>query len=91
MNIFRPLVFSLSLLLSAISYAGAVNINTADAETIAQAMNGVGIKKAQDIVAYRTKNGAFKSLEDLSKVKGIGNKTVLKNREKLTVEAVSGK
>ncbi len=59
----------------------AVNINTADASAIAQELNGVGTKKAQAIVNYRETNGRFKTVESLTQVKGIGLKTVEKNRE----------
>lgn len=61
-----------------------VNINTASAEMLA-ALNGVGDKKAADIVAYRTTNGKFNKVEDLLNVKGIGEKTLEKNRPMLTV------
>ena len=57
------------------------NINAADAETIADLMKGVGPKKAQAIVEYRTANGEFDSLESLLAVKGIGNATISKNKE----------
>jgi competence protein ComEA len=60
-----------------------VNINTADAETLAQALNGVGEAKAEAIVAWREANGSFTSLEQLTEVKGIGAATLEKNRHKL--------
>jgi competence protein ComEA len=60
--------------------ATPVNVNTADAASIAAALHGIGLKKAQDIVADRQKNGAFKSLEDLGRVKGVGDKTLAKNK-----------
>ena len=56
--------------------AEPVNINKANAETIAESLKGIGIVKAKEIVKYRKKNGPFKSLADLSNVKGIGEKTV---------------
>jgi competence protein ComEA len=59
----------------------AVNVNTADAAAIAQELNGVGVKKAQAIVNYREENGQFKTIESLTEVKGIGIKTVEKNRD----------
>ncbi|MBQ0724773.1 MAG: helix-hairpin-helix domain-containing protein [Cycloclasticus sp.] len=61
----------------------AVNVNTAPAEEISKQLNGVGAAKAEAIVTYRTQNGAFKTLEDLSKVKGIGAATLDKNRENI--------
>lgn len=62
-----------------------VNINTADASTLALALDGVGMAKAQDIVAYREKNGDFKSVEQLAEVKGIGAATIARNRDKVIV------
>ncbi|NIM27100.1 MAG: hypothetical protein GTO67_10950 [Gammaproteobacteria bacterium] len=69
-----------------VNAAEPVNINTADAETLASAINGVGLKKAREIVAYRRQNGAFASVDDLTKVNGIGARTVETSRERLTVE-----
>ena len=66
--------------------AQPVNINTADAPTLATALRGVGDSKAEAIVAYREANGAFKTADDLAKVKGIGEKTVELNREFILVE-----
>ena len=56
--------------------AGPVNINTADAETISAELKGIGLAKAKAIVEYRRKHGPFKSPQDLSLVKGIGERTV---------------
>lgn len=67
-------------LFSTNAFATPVNINTADAKTIAASLAGVGIKKAEAIVADRTKNGAFKSADDLKRVSGIGEKTVATNK-----------
>ncbi|CAH6803840.1 Transporter [Vibrio chagasii] len=60
-----------------------VNINTATAEELSALLVGVGDKKAKDIVDYRTENGAFASADDLVSVKGIGEATVEKNRERI--------
>ena len=62
-----------------------VNINTADAATISAELNGIGLSKAEAIVEYRKKHGPFKSVDDLSLVKGIGEKTVEKNRHDIRV------
>lgn len=51
-----------------------VNINTADVATLAGSLRGVGIKKAEAIVAYRSEHGPFKSVDELVNVKGIGDK-----------------
>ena len=67
--------------------APPVNINTADAQMLASSIQGIGPAKAQAIVAYRSKNGPFQSVADLAKVKGIGNKTVLKNQKNLSIGA----
>jgi len=66
--------------------AGAVNVNTATAEDIAKNLKGVGQAKAGAIVLYREKNGAFKSLKEITKVKGIGASTIDKNRENIQLE-----
>ncbi|HCT98652.1 MAG TPA: competence protein ComEA [Methylococcaceae bacterium] len=61
--------------------AAPVNINTADAQKIADSLKLIGEKKAQAIVDYRTKNGPFKSVDELGKVAGIGDKIIEKNKE----------
>ncbi|CAH1529482.1 MULTISPECIES: ComEA family DNA-binding protein [Vibrio] len=60
-----------------------VNVNTASAEEIATLLNGIGEKKAEQIVEYREEHGPFKTAADLSKVKGIGEATVKKNQERI--------
>ena len=62
-----------------------VDINTATAEELAATMNGVGLKKAMAIVAYRDENGPFVSIDDLVNVRGIGTATVDSNRDRLSV------
>ena len=82
MKLFNILALSASLLISSYaSFAEPVNINKADATSISQNLTGIGLKKAQAIVEYRQKNGAYKTAEDLSMVKGIGVKTVEKNKK----------
>jgi competence protein ComEA len=80
--VLKSLVLSLALAASAFA-ADKVNINTADATAIAETLNGVGEAKAEAIVAYRTENGPFKSADQLAEVKGIGLKTVEKNRDRI--------
>lgn len=63
--------------------AEPININTANAKEMAAALNGIGVKKAQKIIAYRNKNGVFKSINELSNVKGISEKMVTKNKENI--------
>lgn len=67
-----------------------VNINTADAETIARILNGVGLKKAEAIVRYRETHGRFDSPSDLTRVKGIGPAIVEKNEAKIAVSGTPG-
>ena len=80
-------LISLALLAGPLSAAGPVDINTADAQTLAQQLDGVGPAKAQAIVDYRQANGPFKSVDDLEKVKGIGKSTLEKNRARMAVGA----
>ncbi len=62
-----------------------LNINTASAEQLASSLKGVGLKKAQAIVEYRETYGEFKSINELTAVKGIGEKTLEKNKFKLVL------
>ena len=62
-----------------------VNINTAT-EAELQTISGIGAKKAADIIAYRESNGLFKTVDDLNKVSGIGNKSLEKLRAYVTVD-----
>ena len=66
-----------------------VNINTADAATLALALDGIGMAKAQEIVAHREQHGEFKSVEQLGDVKGIGDATIARNRDKIVVVATA--
>ncbi len=86
----RILITLLLLLYSGIAFSGQVNINTADAETLASTLKGVGPVKAQAIVDYREKHGAFLSINGLYNVKGIGEMIVEENREKMTTGDESG-
>ena len=83
-TLFSSLILSLALVGAAIA-GETVNINTADAATIDRVLLNVGPAKAQAIVDYRKANGAFKSAEQLAMVKGIGLKTVEKNRDRILV------
>ena len=76
------------LLFSLLSFGSmaAVNINAADAEAIQKELNGIGLQKAEAIVAYRDVHGSFKTAEELTNVKGIGIKTIEKNRDNIVIE-----
>jgi competence protein ComEA len=76
-----------AMLLTSTAIAGPVNINTADAKTLARELDGVGKAKAEAIVAYREKNGPFKSVDDLVKVKGLGKKLIEQNKANLRFQA----
>jgi competence protein ComEA len=73
------------------AFAGPVDINTADADTIAAELKGVGPAKAKAIVEYREKHGPFKSADDLSLVKGIGDRTVELNLANIRVTTAKKK
>ncbi|WP_166264067.1 ComEA family DNA-binding protein [Marinobacter caseinilyticus] len=89
----NPLLATLVLLFSLMSgFAQAdaaatapVDINSADAVTLAS-LDGIGDAKADAIVAYRDEHGPFATVSDLSKVSGIGKKTVENNAARLTVK-----
>ncbi|MDA1074587.1 MAG: helix-hairpin-helix domain-containing protein [Proteobacteria bacterium] len=63
-----------------------ININTADAATLAEVIDGVGLRRAEAIVRYRDENGAFKDVLELTNVKGIGEHTVTQNQDRLSVK-----
>jgi competence protein ComEA len=73
----------LSLALSFVFLFG-VELNTASEKELSQ-LKGIGATKAKEIVAYRQAHGCFKSLDELLQVKGIGEKTLEKNRANLSL------
>ncbi len=84
----KYMVAGLVLLLSGMSVqadAGeVVDINTASAVVIEQ-LDGIGLVKAQEIIKYREQNGAFRSVDQLLEVSGIGKKTLMKIRGQITL------
>jgi competence protein ComEA len=76
-------------LMPLLAWAGPVDINSADAPTIAKELQGIGLSRAHAIVAYREKNGAFKSADELRKIKGIGAKTLERNRANIRFEGTT--
>ena len=91
MRILSPLLLSAGLVLCTLTAAaGPVDINTADASTLAKELNGVGPARAQAIVAYRNEHGPFKSVDDLALVKNIPRKLIENNRDSLRVEGKGG-
>ena len=65
--------------------APGVNINTASATELAEALSGVGGARAEAIVRYREQFGPFESIEELSEVSGIGSATVERNRARIRI------
>lgn len=86
MKYLKHLVYTLFLFIPlTLLAADTVNINTADKETLMTVITGVGEKKADAIIEYREKNGPFKSIDELMNIKGIGQGTLDKHRNMLTV------
>ena len=77
-KVISGLLLAFSAVLTA--WAGPVDLNSADAETIARELNGIGTTKALAIVAYREKNGAFTTADDLLNVTGIGPQILTANK-----------
>lgn len=79
-NKIAALLVSLALALPAFA-ATPVNVNKADAATLAKSLDGIGHTKAEAIVAWREEHGPFKSVDELTQVKGIGAATLERNRD----------
>jgi len=76
----KKLIILLALfVVNSIAIATPVNVNSADAKTIADALAGIGQKKAEAIVKYRTEKGPFKTIDELMQVTGITKKILAKN------------
>ena len=69
--------------------ATPVNINQANAATIAKSLDGIGASKAEAIVAWREAHGPFKKADDLKHVKGIGKATIERNRSAILLSDTS--
>ena len=82
----RTIIASTCLVFAgALCAAPPIDINTAGAETLADAIDGVGIKRAERIIRYREANGPFRSIDDLVNVQGIGERIVEQSRDRLSV------
>jgi competence protein ComEA len=87
-NCIHLLFFCLVLAIANVAHASpegdvSVNINTADAETLAEVLTGVGISRAEAIVRYREEHGEFIDVYELANVKGIGERTVELNETRI--------
>ncbi len=85
MKMLRNLFLILSFCFATAVWAEMVNINTADAETLTS-LDGIGQAKATAIIEYRKKHGEFTSVEQLAEVSGIGDKTLEKLKDSLSVK-----
>lgn len=63
-----------------------VNINSADAEALSSLLSGIGQARAEAIVRYREMYGPFESIEELMDVSGVGEATLARNRERISLE-----
>ena len=81
-----PIILCLWLLVNSVVFATPVNINTASAQEIAQALYGIGNNKARAIVDYRKQHGNFKSMHELARVKGIGKGIIAGNQGDIIID-----
>ncbi len=86
----KLVVLLVALFAAANVSATPVNINSADAKAISEALTGIGLKKAEAIIKYRTDKGPFKTAADLANVSGIGPKTVEKNKKDILLADSEG-
>ena len=88
MKLMRKILPVAALLLPLVAAAEPVDVNTADAATISKSLKGIGLSKAEAIIEYRKKHGPFKNADELTLVKGIGERTVDLNRADIKVGSV---
>ena len=87
MKLINSFILTFLLTLPIIGFSTeAININSADKETLMSVIKGVGEKKAEAIIQYRETNGPFKSIDELSNIKGIDIGIIEKNKHNLTTE-----
>jgi len=87
-SMYKLITLLVALLMTAVNAFAAVNVNTAN-ETELQMLTGIGPAKAKAIIDYRTKNGAFKSVDDLTKVPGIGPAVLGKMKNDVTLSGLT--
>jgi competence protein ComEA len=84
-RILRSILWAGTVLVSGVVAAGPVDINTADAETLAAELQGVGMARARAIVEYRESQGPFSRPEDLLAVRGVGPAILEQNAANIRV------
>lgn len=84
----KLLLLLAAFLLSVGTALAAINVNTANQKEL-ESIKGIGPVKAKAIIDYRAKNGPFKSIDDLDKVKGIGKKTLAEIRPQVSLSGPS--
>ena len=84
-------LLGISALLPVFVHAGPVNINTADAKTLAAELEGVGPALAAAIIRDREENGPYESAEQLARVKGIGERVLENNKDNILVKDESSR
>jgi len=90
-NAFLACLLSLTFAFPTVHAASVdkVNINTAEMSILDQELAGIGPKKAQAIIDFREKHGPFQTPHDITQVRGIGQKTYERNKDKITVGDLS--
>lgn len=86
-NLLIALFLSLAVAQTGLAEEMKVDVNTASAEQLAEALTGVGPAKAEAIIEYRQANGGFEHIDELVNVKGIGLRTVDRNRDRIELDA----
>ena len=91
MHIWKHLATAVALGLSSLTFAAEpaapIDVNTASVEVLAEAIDGVGVKRARAIVEYREQHGAFASVDELAQVRGVSAGIVERNRDRITANA----
>ena len=85
----KHLIFPIMLSLIPISaLAEPIDLNVASAQEIAETLDGIGRSKAQKIIEYRIRFGPIDTPEELLAIKGIGERTLEKNRAKIITRLI---
>ena len=86
MKIITTMAAVAAFVASTMTLAAPVDIDTATASEIAEALNGIGLSKAQAIVDYREAYGRFSRADEIVFVRGIGEAIYERNRDDILVE-----